>query len=34
MTGLIHLIPRYLYDNLIEDIDRSAFIGLDSLEYL
>ena len=25
---------RYLYDNLIKEVDRSAFIGLQSLEYL
>lgn len=28
------LIFRYLYDNHVSDIDRSAFIGLHSLEYL
>lgn len=28
------LLFSYLYDNLIDDVDRSAFIGLLSLEYL
>jgi len=28
------LTSRFLYDNLINDLDRSAFMGLGSLEYL